>query len=104
MDEGASYFGEIALVPYDSPISNQKILFYNTLFDENAACHIAFGASYPGTTKGGTALTKEELLARGMNQSRLHEDVMIGAEDSHITGKCRDGRTVELFRDGVWVL
>ena len=55
-------------------------------------------------TKGGTALTKEELLARGMNQSRLHEDVMLGAEDSHITGKCRDGRTVELFRDGVWVL
>ena len=55
-------------------------------------------------TKGGTALTKEELLVRGMNQSRLHEDVMIGAEDSHITGKCRDGRTVELFRDGVWVL
>ena len=54
--------------------------------------------------KDGTALTKEELLARGMNQSRLHEDVMIGAEDSHITGKCRDGRTVELFRDGVWVL
>ena len=55
-------------------------------------------------TKGGTALTKEELLARGMNQSRLHEDVMIGAEDSHITGKCRDGRVVELFRNGVWVL
>ena len=103
-DEGASYFGEVALVPYDSPISNQKILFYNTLFDENAACHIAFGASYPGTTKGGTALTKEELLARGMNQSRLHEDVMIGAEDSHITGKCRDGRTVQLFQNGVWVL
>ena len=55
-------------------------------------------------TKGGTALTKEELLARGMNQSHLHEDVMIGAEDSHITGKCRDGRVVELFRNGVWVL
>ena len=55
-------------------------------------------------TKGGTALTKEELLARGMNQSAIHEDVMIGAEDSEITGKCRDGRTVQLFRNGVWVL
>ena len=104
VDEGASYFGEVALVPYDSPISNQKLLFYNTLFDENAACHIAFGASYPGTTESGTRLTKDELLARGMNQSAIHEDVMVGAEDSHITGKCRDGRTVELFRDGVWVL
>ena len=104
VDEGASYFGEVALVPYDSPISNQKILFYNTLFDENAACHIAFGASYPGTTEGGTGLTKEQLEERGMNQSTIHEDVMIGAEDSHITGKCRDGRVVELFRNGVWVL
>ena len=61
VDEGASYFGEVALVPYDSPISNQKILFYNTLFDENAACHIAFGDSYPGTTVGGTGLTREQL-------------------------------------------
>ena len=64
----------------------------------------AFGASYPGTTENGTRLSKDELLARGMNQSAIHEDVMVGAEDSHITGKCRDGRTVELFRDGVWVL
>ena len=78
--------------------------FYNTLFDENAACHIAFGASYPGTTRNGTTLSKEELLARGMNQSSIHEDVMIGAEDSKITGKCRDGRTVTLFENGVWVL
>mgnify|MGYP000353325365 FL=1 len=104
VDEGASYFGEVALVPYDSPISNQKLLFYNTLFDENAACHIAFGDSYPGTTAGGTGLTREQLDARGMNHSSLHEDVMIGAEDSEITGKCRDGRVVQLFKDGVWVL
>ena len=66
--------------------------------------HIAFGASYPGTTESGTRLSKDELLARGMNQSAIHEDVMVGAEDSHITGKCRDGHTVDLFRDGVWVL
>ena len=103
-DEGARHIGEVALVPASSPINRSGALFYSTLFDENAACHIAFGASYPGTTVGGTGLTKEQLLARGMNQSSLHEDVMIGAEDSEITGKCRDGRVVELFKDGVWVL
>ena len=103
-DEGARSIGEVAFVPASSPINRSGKLFYSTLFDENAACHIAFGASYPGTTKGGTALTKEQLEARGMNQSRLHEDVMIGAEDSEITGKCRDGRTVQLFKNGVWVL
>ena len=103
-DEGARHIGEVALVPASSPINRSGALFYSTLFDENAACHIAFGASYPGTTEGGTGLTKEQLEERGMNQSTIHEDVMIGAEDSHITGKCRDGRTVDLFRDGVWVL
>ena len=103
-DEGSRSIGEVALVPASSPINRSGVLFYDTLFDENAACHIAFGASYPGTTVGGTALTKEQLLERGMNQSSLHEDVMIGAEDSEITGKCRDGRTVVLFKDGVWAL
>ena len=103
-DEGACHIGEVALVPASSPINRSGALFYNTLFDENAACHIAFGASYPGTTRNGTTLSKEELLARGMNQSSIHEDVMIGAEDSEITGKCRDGRTVTLFENGVWVL
>ena len=103
-DEGACHIGEVALVPASSPINRSGALFYNTLFDENAACHIAFGASYPGTTRNGTTLSKEELLARGMNQSSIHEDVMIGAEDSKITGKCRDGRTVTLFENGVWVL
>ena len=103
-DEGARHIGEVALVPASSPINRSGKLFYNTLFDENAACHIAFGDSYPGTTVGGTGLSKEELAARGMNHSSLHEDVMIGAEDSRITGKCRDGRTVPLFENGVWVL
>ena len=103
-DEGARHIGEVALVPASSPINRSGALFYSTLFDENAACHIAFGASYPGTTADGTSLSKEELLARGMNQSAIHEDVMIGAEDSEITGKCRDGRTVELFKNGIWVL
>jgi aminopeptidase len=103
-DEGASHIGEVALVPASSPINRSGALFYSTLFDENAACHIAFGASYPGTTAGGTQLTKEQLEARGMNQSVLHEDVMVGAEDTNITGHCRDGRTVQIFKDGEWVL
>ena len=72
VDEGASYFGEVALVPYDSPISNQKILFFNTLFDENAACHIAFGKAYP-CLKGGQQMTEEELKAHGLNNSITHD-------------------------------
>ena len=103
-DEGARHIGEVALVPASSPINRSGVIFYNTLFDENASCHIAFGASYPGTTRGGTALTEEELLARGMNQSLIHEDVMIGAADTRITGRTRDGREVALFEKGEWVL
>ena len=103
-DEGARHIGEVALVPASSPINRSGVIFYSTLFDENAACHIAFGASYPGTTRGGSALSEEELAARGMNQSLIHEDVMIGAEDTRITGRTRDGRTVLLFEGGEWVL
>ena len=104
IDEGARHIGEVALVPASSPINRSGALFYSTLFDENAACHIAFGASYPGTTRGGYQMTTEELEARGMNQSTLHEDVMVGAEDTCITGLTRSGSTVEIFRDGEWVL
>ena len=103
-DEGARHIGEVALVPASSPINRSGVIFCNTLFDENAACHIAFGASYPGTTRGGTALTEEQLLARGMNQSLIHEDVMIGAADTRITGHTRDGRDVAIFDGGEWVL
>ncbi len=91
-------------MPASSPINRSGVIFYSTLFDENASCHIAFGASYPGTTRGGTTLSEEELTARGMNQSLIHEDVMIGAEDTRITGLTRDGRTVPLFEGGEWVL
>ena len=99
MDEGASYFGEIALVPYDSPISNQKILFYNTLFDENAACHIAFGEAYP-CLQGGQKMTKEELKAHGLNDSITHVDFMIGTPDLSIVGTTHDGREVPVFVNG----
>ena len=99
VDEGASYFGEVALVPYDSPISNQKILFYNTLFDENAACHIAFGEAYP-CLEGGQKMSKEELKARGLNDSITHVDFMVGTADLTITGTTRDGREVPIFVNG----
>ena len=99
VDEGASYFGEVALVPYDSPISNQKILFYNTLFDENAACHIAFGEAYP-CLEGGQKMTKEELTARGLNDSITHVDFMVGTPDLQIVGTTHDGREIPVFENG----
>lgn len=99
VDEGASYFGEVALVPYDSPISNQKILFYNTLFDENAACHIAFGEAYP-CLEGGQRMTKEELKERGLNDSITHVDFMVGTKDLTIVGTTHDGREIPVFVDG----
>ncbi len=99
VDEGASYFGEVALVPCDSPISNQKLLYYNTLFDENAACHIAFGEAYP-CLEGGQRMTKDELKARGLNDSITHVDFMVGTPDLSIVGTTRDGREVPVFVDG----
>lgn len=99
VDEGAAYFGEVALVPCDSPISNQRILFYNTLFDENAACHIAFGEAYP-CLEDGQKMTKDELKARGLNDSITHVDFMIGTPDLSIMGTTRDGREVPIFIDG----
>lgn len=99
LDEGARYFGEVALVPYDSPISNQNILYYNTLFDENAACHLAFGEAYP-CIEGGRDMTKEELKARGLNDSITHVDFMVGTPDLSIVGTTQDGRQVPIFVDG----
>ena len=100
LDEGASYFGEVALVPYDSPISRQKLLYYNTLFDENASCHLAFGEAYPECLRGGAEMSKEERKARGLNDSITHVDFMVGTADLSITGKTRDGREVPVFVDG----
>ena len=94
--------GEIALVPASSPINQSGVLFYNTLFDENAACHIAFGAGYPTNIKGGSAMTRAQLLEKGLNDSAIHEDVMIGAPDTHITGTTKDGQEVTIFVNGEW--
>lgn len=101
-DDGAKRIGELALVPASSPIHKSGLLFYNTLFDENAACHIAFGDGYPGTVEGGTALSPEELLARGVNHSLIHEDVMVGAPDMTITGYPKAGGEVTIFTGGEW--
>ena len=101
-DEGARHIGEVALVPASSPINRSGLLFFNTLFDENAACHIAFGNGYPGTVKGGTTMTDEELLAHGVNKSLVHEDIMVGAEDMSIIATTKSGETVTIFENGEW--
>lgn len=102
VDEGASYFGEVALVPYDSPISNSGILFYNTLFDENASCHFAFGDAYP-CIQGAETMNEEELLAHGVNHSMTHVDFMVGTPDLTITGVTREGKNVPVFLNGNFV-
>ena len=99
VDEGAAYFGEVALVPCDSPISNSGILFYETLFDENASCHFAFGDSYP-CIRGSETMTAEELKARGANSSMTHVDFMVGTPDLSIVGTTWDGREIPVFVDG----
>ena len=100
VDEGARCLGEVALVPYDSPIRNTGILFYNTLFDENASCHFAFGAAYPGCVKGGEEMDGAAQKAAGLNQSMTHVDFMVGSRDLSIVGTTRDGREIPVFVNG----
>jgi aminopeptidase len=99
VDEGARYFGEVALVPHKSPISDTGILFYNTLFDENASCHFAFGKGYPAFADAET-VPEAELAARGMNDSCIHIDFMVGTPDLAITGVTHDGKEIPVFVDG----
>lgn len=103
-DEGSHFLGEIALVPVDSPISNLNKLFYNTLFDENAACHLAIGEAYPTCLQGGKNMSEEELRQHGANDSLTHVDFMIGSNQLDIDGQTADGTTVPLFRAGNWVI
>ena len=103
-DEGSSYLGEIALISYDSPINNTGILFYNTLYDENASCHVALGAAYPMNVKGGATMSKEELIQAGANDSMTHVDFMFGSVDMHIEGIMADGSTVVVFDNGNFVI
>ena len=101
-DERARRLGEVALVPYDSPISNSNILFFNTLFDENASCHLALGKAYPTTIKNGENMTDEELAEHGVNDSYAHEDFMVGTKDLDIIGVKHDGSEVQVFKNGNW--
>ena len=102
MDEGSAYLGECALVPFNSPINETGILFYNTLFDENACCHLALGMGFADTIRDFEHKTLDECRALGVNDSMIHEDFMIGTADLAIDALCEDGRTVPLFRNGTW--
>lgn len=102
-DDGASYLGEMALVPHDSPISKLNRVFYNTGIDENASCHFALGSAYPVNIEGGTKLSKEELVARGANVSLTHVDFMVGSAELDIDGVLEDGTVEPVFRGGRWV-
>ena len=101
-DEGAKFLGEVALVPHDSPISNSNILFYNTLFDENASNHLAIGSAYAFCLDGGKEMSSEQLQANGLNQSLTHVDFMIGSENMDIDGILPDGTVEPIFRKGNW--
>ncbi|NQU30828.1 MAG: aminopeptidase [Anaerolineae bacterium] len=101
-DEGARQLGEVALVPHHSPISESGLIFYNTLYDENAACHLALGSAYKGNIQGGVEMSSEELAAAGVNESLIHVDFMIGSEEVTIHGVTKDGTKSPIMRDGDW--
>jgi aminopeptidase len=103
-DEHAAYLGEVALVPFDSPIRQAGILFYSTLFDENASCHLAVGQGFPDCLEGGQQMNEDKLRAAGVNQSAIHVDFMIGTPDLSITGITATGNEVSLFTNGNWAL
>ncbi len=104
MDEGAAYLGECALIAYDSPINNTGILFYNTLFDENASCHLALGRGFNDCIENYEKLTVEECERLGVNSSMIHVDFMIGSADMSIVGVTKDGERVQIFKDGNWAI
>lgn len=101
-DDGSHYLGEVALVPYDSPISNSNVIFYNTLFDENASCHLALGEAYPTCLQGGSEMSGKELEKSGANISLIHVDFMIGSADLNITGETHNGEVIDIFKNGNW--
>lgn len=104
MDENAGYLGELALVPVDSPISNSNVLFYTTLFDENAACHVALGAGFSDCVKDFEKYTDKELFEKGINDSMIHVDFMIGCDTLEITGHTNDGKDITIFKNGNWAI
>lgn len=102
MDEGSCYLGEVALVPHESPISASGILYFNTLFDENASNHLAIGKAYPTCLEGGRDLENDQLETLGANISVTHEDFMIGSSEMDIDGILSDGTVEPIFRKGSW--
>lgn len=102
IDEGASYLGEVALVPDDSPVSNTNTIYYNTLFDENASCHFAIGRAYASCIENGTKMENTELLEKGINTSLTHIDFMVGSKKLQITGELDDGSIENIFINGNW--
>jgi aminopeptidase len=103
-DEGSRHLGEVALVPYNSPINESGILFFNTLFDENASCHLAFGAAFKNNIKGYETMTDEDFKKMKFNESMNHVDFMIGSKDLSIIGTKFDGTKVQIFKDGNWAI
>ncbi|WP_165622853.1 aminopeptidase [Streptococcus equi] len=103
-NEGARSLGEVALVPHKTPISLSGLIFFNTLFDENASNHLALGAAYAFSIKGGTEMTNDELKAAGLNRSTAHVDFMIGSEQMDIDGITKDGEVIPIFRGGEWAI
>lgn len=104
MDEGASMIGEVALVPFESPINETGILFYETLFDENACCHVALGAGFPDLYPGALDMNMEQRKEIGINDSMIHVDFMIGTRDLSIVGIDKNGKQVQIFKDGTWAI
>lgn len=102
-DDGSRYIGEVALVPYHSPISQSNILFYNTLYDENASCHLALGRAYPINVQGGTEMSQEQLDEIGSNNSMEHVDFMFGSSSMDITGLTYEGQEIPVFKNGDFV-
>jgi aminopeptidase len=101
-DDGANMLGEVAIVPHRSPISESGLIFYNTLYDENAACHLALGSAYRSCVEGGTEMSDEELAEVGVNDSLIHVDFMIGSGDVDIDGINADGSISPIMRNGEW--
>ena len=104
MDEGAAMLGEVALVPFESPINQTGILFYETLFDENACCHVALGAGFPELYPGGLDMNIEERKAAGINESMIHVDFMVGTADLSIIGIDQNDNQIQIFKDGTWAI
>ena len=104
VDENAKYLGECALIPYDSPINNTNILFYNTLYDENASCHLAVGRGFTNVIKDYDKYTNKELEEMGVNSSSSHVDFMIGSKDLSIIGTDINGKEIVIFKDGNWAI